>query len=521
MGRFAAGWGRRGAWLGVAVFVAAMALVAAAFRIAHNERAFEMDRWAVRLKSASTQPLDVVNDWLSASRSALRGVAVNPTVQIYLSQKAMGGAATPESEAQAAFLQSYIASLGSRGPFAALPGGRTGLAVLDAQRHPVAATFGYRPPAQAIGALMSRMHNGEAGPVAMPAKDGSQVSFLSAVHPIQGLPSAAAVGYVVAERRLDKAFWFGTGSVLAADHGHESLIASAPGGRYVVVGSSIAETSPLAGSGEALAARNPGMLQQADGLSGENALHLGVPVPGTDWTLVESVPTSHALAGVEARIRNLLTILLLSLLAIILGILLLWRHVVAVQQAAAREAGLKLYRSVAEVLLQAIDQRDPGAAEHSRRVAALSRQVTLRMGLPGADADTAELVGALMNVGKLFVPVPLLTKSGALEDAEASQFAEGATRWLAILADTPLNLPLAPVLEEAYRLGRGESGSGSAFANIAHTAVAANKAVALMSPRAYRMAHSPQETLEILGKSQPPVPAPILAAMTDLLTADK
>lgn len=44
MGRFAAGWSRRGAWLGVAVFVAAMVLVAAAFRIAHNERAFGMDR---------------------------------------------------------------------------------------------------------------------------------------------------------------------------------------------------------------------------------------------------------------------------------------------------------------------------------------------------------------------------------------------------------------------------------------------------------------------------------------------
>jgi HD-GYP domain-containing protein (c-di-GMP phosphodiesterase class II) len=250
-------------------------------------------------------------------------------------------------------------------------------------------------------------------------------------------------------------------------------------------------------------------------------LHLGLPVPGTNWTLVESVPASRALAGVEARIRNLLTILLLSLLAIILGILLLWRHMTAVQQAAAREAGVKLYRSVAEVLLQAIDQRDPGAAEHSRRVAALSRRIAARMGVSGAEADTAELAGALMNVGKLFVPVPLLTKTGALEDAEASQFAEGAARWLDLLAHTPLDLPLEPVLRDAYRLNRGESVDPTPAARTAHIIVTANKAVALMSSRAYRMARTPQETLEILAGTRPAIPPAVLAATADLLAKSK
>lgn len=522
MGRFAAGWSRRGAWLGVAVFVAAMVLVAAAFRVAHNERAFEMDRWAVRLKSASAEPLGMVNKWLSESRSALRGVAVNPTVQIYLSQKAMGAAAaTPESEAQGAFLQSYIASLGSRGPFAATPGGGTGLAVLDAQHRLIAATFGYRPSPQTIAALMMRGHRGETGPMAMPSESGTHISFLDVVHPIQGLPSAAPVGYVVAERRLGKSFWSSTGSVLAADGGYESLISSTPGGKYALVGSSVAETAPFESSGEVLAARKPGMLQHANGLRGEDALHLGVPVAGADWALVESVTTSRALAGVEARIQNLLTILLLALLAIILGLLLLWRHVTAVQQAVAREAGVKLYRGVAEVLLQAIDQRDPGAAEHSRRVADLSRRVAERMGISAADTDTAELAGALMNVGKLFVPVPLLTKSGTLKEAEASQFADGTARWLDILERASLDLPLAAVLRDADHLGRGEAGVGTPHDRITYIIVAANKAVALVSPRAYRMAHSPQETLAILAKSAPPLPQAVLVALSDSLLRGK
>jgi len=522
MGGFAAAWGRRGAWLGVAVFVAAMVLVVAAFRIAHNERAFELDRWAVRLKSASAEPVGMVNKWLSDSRSAVRAVAVNPTVQIYLSQNALGGAAvTPESEAQGAFLQSYIASLGAHGPFAAQRGGQAGIAILDGRRRLVSATFGYRPSSQTIAALMARMRNAEAGPLATAAGNGTQVSFLAAVRPIQGLPTAAPVGYVVAERHLDKSFWSAASSPLAADHGHESLIAAPHAGEHSLVGLSIERKAPLVNSGEDLAARNPGKLEQAVGLDGRVSLHLAVPVSGTDWTVVESVPTANALAGVDARIRNLLTILLLILLAIILGLLLLWRHVSAVQQAAARESGIKLYRSVAEVLLQAIDQRDPGAAEHSRKVANLSRAVALRMGLSAADTDTAELAGALMNVGKLFVPVPLLTKTAALEKDEASQFALGATRWLDILGDAPMDLPLVPVLRDAYRLGRGDSLGGGSEARIAYIIVAANKAVALMSPRAYRMAHSPQETLEMLRNAQPPLPQTVWSAMTQLLQAYK
>jgi hypothetical protein len=523
MGNFAFGAHRRGIWLGVGVFVAVMALVAAAFRIAHNERTFELDRWETRLRADSVQPLDMVNAWLKSSHDALRAVAVNPTVQIYLSQAAVTSApATPESEAQSAFLESYIASLGSRGPFASAGAGRgvpvpsdTGLAVLDAHRHVVASTFGYRPSPQRIAALIANMHNDRAGPLASSAKDGALTGFLTAIRPIQGDAAAPPVGYVIGERRLDAAFWASDGSVLATDHGHESLIALGTGGVTRLVGSSLAKPSVSAGRGEFLAAQSPQHLQRADDLAGVDALHVGVPVTGANWVLVESVPTSSALAGVEARIRNLLTILLLSLLAIILGILALWRHVAALQQAAAREASVKLYRSVAELLLQAIDQRDPGAAEHSRRVAALSRQVALRMGATAANADAAELAGALMNVGKLFVPVELLTKTDSLDAAESARFADGSARWLDLLARAPFEPPLEPVLRDAYRLGRGDV--VQAPAPNTYTIVAANAAVALMSPRAYRMAHSPSETLEILSKSRPALPQPILSALTSIL----
>lgn len=525
MGNFAKKARQRGFLLGLGVFLAVMALVAAAFRIAHNERAFELSRWETRLHADAVQPVDMVNGWLSASRDALRAVAVNPTVQIYLSQTAAANSAapaSPESEAQGAFLESYVISLGSRGPFAASSGAAqssTGLAVLDAQHHVVAATSGYRPSPQTIAALIAKMRDGSAGPLASSAVDNSPNAFLAAVRPIQAAMSAPPVGYIIGERRLDERFWESDGSVVATDHGHESLVAVGPNGAAHLVGSSVAGKAASADSGEYRAARAPLHLQRAPDAKGRDALHLGVPVTGTDWVLVESVPASSALAGVDARIRNLLTILLLSLLAIILGILALWRHMAGIQQAAAREASMKLYRGVAEVLLQAIDQRDPGAAEHSRRVAALSRDIALKMGVAKVEADAAELAGALMNVGKLFVPVNLLTKAGELDEAEASQFAEGSARWLDLLARTPFDPPLEPILRNAYRLGHGQALEAGGAARNAYIIVAANKAVALMSPRAYRMAHSPAETLEILSAPDHAIPGPIRAALADILTA--
>jgi hypothetical protein len=524
MGNFAEKARQRGVLLGFGVFLAVMALVAAAFRIAHNERAFELNRWEARLHTDSVQPADMVNGWLNASYAALRGVAVNPTVQIYLSQTALANPAspaTPESEAQSTFLESYVISLGSRGPFAASPGmarSETGLAVLDAHRHVVAATSGYRPSPRTIAALIGKMRDGSAGPLATSVADNSPNAFLTAVRPIQASASAPPVGYVIGERRLDESFWASDGSILAADHGHESLVATGSGGAMHLVGSSVMGKAAFANSGEFLAAQTPLHLQRARDMKGRDALHLGVPIKGTDWVLVESVPASSALAGVDARIRNLLTILLLSLLAIILGILALWRHMAGIQQAASREASMKLYRGVAEVLLQAIDQRDPGAAEHSRRVGMLSRDIALKMGAPKVEIDAAELAGELMNVGKLFVPVNLLTKAGELDEAEASQFAEGSARWLALLARTPFDPPLEPILHDAYRLGRGDLLEAASIARTTHIIVAANKAVALMSPRAYRMAHSPAETLEILALDHT-ISRPIRAALADILSA--
>lgn len=505
----------RAALLGGAVFLGIMALVAAIFLIGRNERAFELHRWEVRLHAASTERLDVVNRWLNESRNAMRSVAVNPTVQIYLTELAAANGAVqsvPNADTQAAFVASYVMSMGGQGPFATSAGG--GLAVFDPRFRLVAATSGYKPSQQIVKALIAARKNGQDVPQVL---SGGAIAFLSVIAPIQG--NAGAVGYAVGQRRMDSGFWSSGGASLTADHGHESLIAVDPYGVTRLVGSSLAAKGDAAASAEALAAREPGRLQQGRDLDGRESLSLGVPVAGTNWALVESVPRSVALAGVDARIRNLTVILLLSLLAIILAVLALWRHNAAAQQIAMREASVKLYRGIADTLLAAIDQRDPGAADHSRRVARLARDMAVRMGLSAAEADTVELAGALMNVGKLFVPPELLTKQGALDEVESARFAEGSRRWLELLGRAPLDPPVEPILREAYALGAGGPAKSENVSRGTYIVVAANVAIALTSPRAYRAAYAPGETLEILSRSGISFPRPVMAALSDLLLA--
>lgn len=519
----------RRAGIGIAVFLGAMALVTGAFFIAEGERSFEIGRWDARLRAGSVQPLAKVGDWLADSRRQLSAVALNPTVQIYLSEVAAANfdpRRVPDGEAKDAFLINYITSLSGRGAFAA-SGDRsavakngaaesvTGLAVLDARRQIVASTAGYKPVPRLVAELIAAMKNGNAGPQVSQSDRAARSAFLIAVMPLQAQGPVLPIGYVIGERTFDAAFWASDGSALAIDGGHESLIAL--GGNAVLLGSSAsisASASPL--SGEFRAARAPLLLQSALDFSGDKALHLGIAVKGAPWVLVESVPAKNALAGVDERIRNLVLILLLSLAAIIAAILALWRHNAGMRLAEARQASVKLYRGVTELLLLAIDQRDPSAAAHSRRVASLSRDVAVMLGAKGERADTVELAGALLNVGKLFVPTAVLTKSEALDDAERRKFSEGSTHWLDLLAGMPFELPVEPMLRAAHRSIQGNADLTS-IPDDSYIIAAANMAVALLSSRAYRPAYPASEAMRLLSEAEIVFPTRILKALGDAL----
>ena len=71
-----------------------------------------------------------------------------------------------------------------------------------------------------------------------------------------------------------------------------------------------------------------------------------------------------------------------------------------------------------QVLAAAIDAKEPYTAEHSRRVARLSRATAEAMDLPYAEQQSVDWAAQVHDVGKIATPDHILLKSGRLTDDE-------------------------------------------------------------------------------------------------------
>jgi hypothetical protein len=74
-----------------------------------------------------------------------------------------------------------------------------------------------------------------------------------------------------------------------------------------------------------------------------------------------------------------------------------------------------------EVMVKAIEARDPYTSGHSRRVKELSRTIALELGLPARQVEQIETAALLHDVGKIHEEfAPLLRKEARLTDAETA-----------------------------------------------------------------------------------------------------
>jgi PAS domain S-box-containing protein/putative nucleotidyltransferase with HDIG domain len=71
-----------------------------------------------------------------------------------------------------------------------------------------------------------------------------------------------------------------------------------------------------------------------------------------------------------------------------------------------------------DALVAAIDKRDPYTAGHQRRVANLSRAIAVRLELGSERADAVYLGALVHDVGKIAIPVDILTRPGKLTPEE-------------------------------------------------------------------------------------------------------
>lgn len=78
----------------------------------------------------------------------------------------------------------------------------------------------------------------------------------------------------------------------------------------------------------------------------------------------------------------------------------------------------QFYQNTVQVLMAAMDAKDPYTRGHSQRVARYARLLATYMKLPEDEVEEIERAAALHDIGKLAVPEPILNKPGRLSPDE-------------------------------------------------------------------------------------------------------
>ena len=145
-----------------------------------------------------------------------------------------------------------------------------------------------------------------------------------------------------------------------------------------------------------------------------------------------------------------------------------------------------------EALASAIDAKDKYTNGHSRRVAEYSAKIAKAAGKSEEECEKVYFAALLHDVGKIAVPIEILTKKGRLSNEEFEKIKEHPGVGGSILA----NISQSPWLSDGARYhherydGKGypEGLSGSAIPEIGRIIAVADAYDAMTSNRSYRSA---------------------------------
>jgi len=99
-----------------------------------------------------------------------------------------------------------------------------------------------------------------------------------------------------------------------------------------------------------------------------------------------------------------------------------------------------------EAMARTVESRDPYTAGHQHRVADLARAIGSNMGLPADSIDALRLAGQVHDIGKIGVPVEMLSKPGRLSDMEFEIIKAHSVTGYEILKDIEFPWPIANIV---------------------------------------------------------------------------
>ena len=166
-----------------------------------------------------------------------------------------------------------------------------------------------------------------------------------------------------------------------------------------------------------------------------------------------------------------------------------------------RRRSERMMRQLIDTLVSVVDRRDPYSANHSARTAEVAREIAREMGLSDLEVRTVDIAGSLMNLGKIFVPPEVLTKTGNLTEEERNLLASTYLVTADLLKDVTFE---GPVVKTVLHMGEHWDGtgrfhiSGDRIISTAQVLAVANAFVGMASARAWRPAMEFRKVIDIL-----------------------
>lgn len=110
----------------------------------------------------------------------------------------------------------------------------------------------------------------------------------------------------------------------------------------------------------------------------------------------------------------------------------------------------KAFGVTMQVMVSAVEMRDPYTAGHQVRAADIARAIATEMGLPPDKIDGIRMAGAIHDIGKLSIPAEILSKPTKLTDVEFSLIKEHSQSGYEMLKNVESPWPLAEIIYQHH-----------------------------------------------------------------------
>lgn len=188
---------------------------------------------------------------------------------------------------------------------------------------------------------------------------------------------------------------------------------------------------------------------------------------------------------------------------------------------AVQEKNRRLTQRAMEALASTIEAADPYLGGHTKLLAGLSVEVAQAMRLSETGLAEIETAANLSQIGKMFVPNEILTKPGKLDPEEMKIMESHVEHSYRILKDIEIG---EGVLKSIYQMNERQDGSGyparlqgDDIILPARILSVLNVFCAMIRPRAYRGAKTPEEALTILGQNSAKFDPSVIQALGEVL----